>query len=207
MTNDVRDAMQYTQLGPGRPVWDGEGEIPGGQLAPRWHCQGAHCAVFIEVQSPPTTTRWLQAARSWATWPSSWCRTSWPRRTLRSRPPLSPSPAPSSSSCRWDLKPEHMRGETILFCPQGQIGQPYQGFPEPLRSDILKDLPRCSAWKSHLSNLCPQDRGEARWDHGAPWLRGLEEGLGRPVPQHQRPWCHVRRNVPSCCQGVPQVPR
>merc|ERR1719430_2099958 len=25
---------------------------------------------------------------------------------------------------------------------QGQIGQPYQGFPEPLRSDVLKDLPR-----------------------------------------------------------------
>ena len=35
------------------------------------------------------------------------------------------------------------REQLLIFCTQGQIGQPYQGFPEPLRSDILKDLPRC----------------------------------------------------------------
>lgn len=31
---------------------------------------------------------------------------------------------------------------SVIEFLQGQIGQPYQGFPEPLRSDILKDLPR-----------------------------------------------------------------
>jgi len=31
---------------------------------------------------------------------------------------------------------------SVIEYLQGQIGQPYQGFPEPLRSDILKDMPR-----------------------------------------------------------------
>ena len=31
---------------------------------------------------------------------------------------------------------------SVIEFLQGLIGQPYQGFPEPLRSDILKDLPR-----------------------------------------------------------------
>jgi len=31
---------------------------------------------------------------------------------------------------------------SVIEYLQGQIGQPYQGFPEPFRSDVLKDLPR-----------------------------------------------------------------
>ena len=42
------------QLGLGWPVWDGEREISGGQLAPRWHCQGqstpaSHLLVMFKV--------------------------------------------------------------------------------------------------------------------------------------------------------------
>ena len=54
---------------------------------------------------------------------------------------------------------------------QGQIGQPYQGFPEPLRSDILKDLPRCLIFiKGRLTDTPAKDGGKARRDHGAPGL-------------------------------------
>ena len=36
---------------------------------------------------------------------------------------------------------------------QGAIGQPVGGFPEPFRSQVLKDLQRIEDWSNHRKNV------------------------------------------------------
>ena len=43
---------------------------------------------------------------------------------------------------------------------QGQIGQPYGGFPEPFRSDVLKDMPRMEGRPGE--DLSPLDLDELK---------------------------------------------